>query len=191
MNAPAVAPRRSTFVNVVGWIFLVFSAFGFLIGVLQNIMLHTIFPRDAFTQIASHPQHPELPAFSMWMIQNMPLMFALVLVMALVHLVASIGLLRRWNWARLLFIGLMAFGIVSNLGGLVFQGLMMAQMHEQFAAIQAARPDHMPDLGWFMVAIGVFSLVMALAFATLYAWIIKRLMSPAVVAEFRGPDFAL
>lgn len=185
MSPLATAPPRSTFVNVVGWIFLAFSAFGFLIGVLQNIMLHTVFPQDAFTQIASHPQHPELPAISKWMIRNMALVFAFVPAVGLVQLVAAIGLLRRRNWARLLFIALMVLGIVSTLGGSVFQGVMMIQMHEEFSVMQAARPGEMPDLGWFMVGMWVFSLVMALAFVALYAWIIKRLLSPAVVAEFR------
>lgn len=119
------------------------------------------------------------------MIQNMRLVAALVLVMTLVHVVASIGLLRRWNWGRLLFIGLMAFGILSNLGGLVVQGQMMVQTHQSFSDMQASQAD-MPDLGWFVVAIGVVSLVIALGFAALYAWIIKRLVAPEVVAEFRS-----
>ncbi|KFL36215.1 hypothetical protein [Arenimonas donghaensis] len=184
MNQTPGAAPRSTFVTAVGWIFLAISAFGLLMGILQNIMLHTMFPQDAFAQIASDPGHPQLPGISLWMIQNMRLVAALVLVTTVLHVVASIGLLRRWNWGRLLFIGLMAFGILSNLGGLVFQGQMMMQMHESFSDVQATQAD-MPELGWFMVAIWVFSLGIALAFAALYAWIIKRLVAPEVVAEFR------
>ena len=186
MNQSIAPAPRSTFVNVLGWIFLAFSSLGVLVGLLQNIMLHTVFPKDVFTQIANDPRQPDMPAVTVWMIENMALVFGLGLLLALVHLVASIGLLRRLNWARLLFVGLMAFGILSNLGGLVFQALMMSDMHADFSQLHEASAGHMPDLGWFFIGIGVFSLLIALAFAALYAWIIKRLLSPQIAAEFRG-----
>lgn len=186
MNAiPAAAPR-STFVNVVGWIFLVFSGLGVLVGILQNIMVHTVFPPGIFEQIASEPPSPGMPAITLWLFGNFKLLFALMLLMSTVHFVAALGLLRRWNWARLLFIGLMVLGIVSNLGGLAFQGVMMSHMHDTFSGLHQARPEHMPDLRWLLIGIGVFSVAMALAFSALYAWIIKRLLSAPVVAEFRG-----
>ena len=186
MNQSIAPAPRSTFVNVLGWIFAVFSGLGFLVAILQNVMLYTVFPRDAFERIAETPQSQEIPALSLWMFQHMPLVFGAVLVMTLVHLVASIGLLRRWDWARLLFVGLMAFGILSNLGGLVFQALVMSDMHAQFSQLHDAGTGHMPDMGLFFIGAGVFSLLIALAFIALYAWIIKRLLSPEIAAEFRG-----
>lgn len=176
---------RSTFVSVVAWIFLAFSGLGVLVGLLQNLMVHTMFPAGVFEQLASMPPEPGMPAFMPWLFGNFKLFFALALLLSAMHFVAALGLLRRWNWARWLFIGLMAFGIVSSLGGLWLQASMMIGIHEQFSMLQQSRPEHLPNLGAFFIGIGVFSALMALAFSALYAWLIKRLLSPAVAAEFR------
>lgn len=182
----AIPAPRSTFVTVVAVVFLVFSGLGVLVGLLQNLMVHTIFPADVFEQIAAQPPEPGMPAFMPWIFGNLKLFFALALLMSATHFVAALGLLKRWDWARWLFIGLMVFGIVSSLGGLVLQAWMMNGMHEQFSTLHASHPEQMPDLGFIFIAIGVFSALISLAFAALYGWIIKRLLSPAVAAEFRA-----
>ena len=182
----AAATPRSTFVNVVAWVFLAFSGMGVLVGLLQNLMLHTVFPPDIFDQFARMQPEPGMPAFMPWIFGHFKLFFALGLLLSLVHFVGALGLLRRWGWARWLFIGLMAFGIVSSLGGIVLQASMMSGMYEQFSVLRDSGRGQMPDMGPFFIGIGVFSALMSLAFCALYGWIIKRLMSPAVAAEFRG-----
>ena len=90
--------------------------------------------------------------------------------------------LRFRGWARWLFIGLMAFGIVSSLGGMVLQASVMSGMYEQFSVLHDARPGQMPNMGPFFIGIGVMSALMSLGFVALYGWIIKRLLAPEVVA---------
>lgn len=181
----AIPAPRSTFVNVVAWVFLAFSGLGVLVGLLQNLMIHTVFPADVFEQIAAQQPEPGMPPYVQWIFGHFKLVFALALLWSMVHFVAALGLLRRWGWARWLFIGLMAFGIVSSLGGLVLQASMMSGMYEQFSMLHDARPGEMPNLGPFFIGIGVMSALMSMAFCALYGWIIKRLLSPAVAAEFR------
>ena len=62
-----------------------------------------------------------------------------------------------------------------------FNSPMFSSMREQFsgAAVQGG-----PDMGKFFIAMAVVSVLFAIAFAVLFGWIIKRLVSPAVVAEF-------
>ena len=36
-----------------------------------------------------------------------------------------------------------------------------------------------------VIATRIFSVVFALSFSVLYAWLVKRLISPAIAAEFR------
>ncbi|ODS64371.1 MAG: hypothetical protein ABS41_02755 [Arenimonas sp. SCN 70-307] len=181
-----IAAPRSTFVNVVGWVFLVFSGLGVLVGLLQNLMIHTIFPADIFEQIATQQPEPGMPPYVQWIFGHIKLFFALGLLLSLAHFIAALGLLRRWGWARWLFIGLMAFGIVSSLGGLVLQASMMSGMYEQFSVLHDGGRGQMPDMRAFFIGIGVFSALMSLAFCVLYGWIIKLLLEPAVAAEFRA-----
>jgi hypothetical protein len=101
------------------------------------------------------------------------------LVVAVVELVAAIGLLNRKNWARLLFIGMMVLGIIWNLSGVVMQHIVLSSFLEM-----PETPGPGPDFEIFMTVMKVFSWVIALGMSALFAWIIKRLVSPAVRQEF-------
>lgn len=182
----AIPAPRSTFVTVVALVFLVFSGMGVLVGVLQNLMINTMFPAETFEQFGRMPPQPDMPPFLPWVFGHFRLLFALGLLLSVVHFVAALGLFKRWDWARWLFIGLMAFGIVSSLGGMVLQAWMMTGMYEQFATMHDTAQGRMPDMRPFFIGIGVFSALLSLAFCALYAWIIKRLLAPAVAAEFRA-----
>ena len=186
MNATP-APR-STFVNVVAWLFLVFSGLGVLVGLLQNLMIHLLFPPEAFEEFARMPPPPGMPAGVGWIFGHFMAFFALMVLPVLAIFVASLGLLTRWEWGRKLFIAMMAFSIVMNLVSLVFQGYLMAGMHEHFAGMAQRAPEGhaMPDLGMFFIGVGVFTLLYSLGISAVQAWIIKRLVSAPIVAEFRA-----
>ncbi|MDI9238558.1 hypothetical protein QLQ15_06475 [Lysobacter sp. LF1] len=173
------AGQKSTFVSVVAWIFIVLSGFGTLIGILQSVMVLTVFNTPEVAQAMQAPPPPGAPAFATFMMKYMVAFFVCMLALNAVTLVSSIGLLLRHNWARLVFVGLMIFGVVWNLAGLVLQFFMFSSMREQFAAV----PDA-PDMGAFFVGVAVVSTVLTLAFSVLFGWIAKRLMSPPLVAEF-------
>jgi len=173
------ADRKSNFVTVVAWIFIVLSGFGTLIGILQSVMIATVFNTPEVAQAMQSPPPPGAPPFAMFMMKHMLTFFVCMLALNVLTLIASVGLLLRRNWARLLFIGLMVFGIVWNFAGLVLQFSMFSSMRDQFAAV----PDA-PDMGAFFVGIAVVSVIFVIAFSALFGWIIKRLVSPPVVAEF-------
>lgn len=175
---PSIA-QKSTFVTVVAWVFIVLSGFGTLISLLQNLMIQTVFTSPEVVQAAQGPAPPGAPPFAVFMLRHMVAVFVFFLLVQVLTLASSVGLLMRRNWARRLFIGVMAFGIVWNLGGLVLQFAMFSSMREQFAAI----PDA-PDMRAFFIGIAIVCVVFALGFSALFGWIAKRLMSPQVVAEF-------
>jgi len=96
-----------------------------------------------------------------------------------ITLVASIGLLRRLNWGRLLFIALLVLSIVWQVAGLALQQAI-------FSMLPAVPPEAgAPPVEQFLHVMRVAGVVLTLAFAVLFGWIIKRLVSPAVVAEFK------
>jgi hypothetical protein len=171
---------RSSFVTVVAWIFIVLSGFATMIAIAQNILIQTMLSGPEFNQaLASAKQSPEAPAAAHFMLANARWFFVLFLVVSVAMLVAAIGLLKRWNWARLMFIGLMALAVLWQLGGLVGVGLFMSSMP---ALPEADAQDQFQAM---FIGIMIFTVVIALVFAVLFGWIVKRLVAPAVVAEFR------
>ena len=171
--------QKSTFVTAVAWVFIALSGFGTLIAIAQNVMVYAIFSRPEVVSALQAPAPPGTPPFAVFMMKHMWVFFAAFLLVSTTTLASSVGLLMRRNWARRLFIGLMALGVAWNLGGLVLQFSMFASMKEQFAAVPEA-----PDMEVFFVVITVVSVVFALAFSGLFGWIAKRLLSAPVAAEF-------
>jgi len=174
--------QRSTFVTVVAWIFIALSGFGALIGVLQNLMLQTALRSAEFDQaMQAAPGQPGLPAFATFLFENFQWFFLAALLANVVMLVVSIGLLKRRNWARLCFIGLMILSILWQVAGLAIQATMFSFVHDQFAAAQA---QGAPDMTLFFVVMAVVCIVFALAFGALFGWIAWKLASKPIAAEF-------
>jgi hypothetical protein len=177
---PQSTPRaRSSFVTVVAWIFIVLAGFTTLISVLQNIMVHTVFPADQMQEAmnAAKAQQPPMPPVFAFLFGNFKLFFAAFLILSVAMLTSSIGLLRRKNWGRIMFIALMAFGIAWSVVGLVLQYFMIGAMTE-------IQPAGAPEFRSFANVMLIFSSVIAIGIAVLFGWIIKRLVSPAIKQEF-------
>lgn len=171
--------QKSTFVNVVAWIFIVLGGFATFMTFLQNIMLYFFFPSAAIKQQMSNPDVAEkTPAFFQFMFSHFDLFFLFAFVMSLISFVSAIGLLKRKNWARIVFIILMAVGIIWNIGGLVLQFTIFPSMQE--VAGQAPPPEFQTMQNIMLVA----SLIMVVAFSALSGWIIKKLATEPIVNEF-------
>lgn len=151
--------NRSTFVTVVAWIFIVLSGLGVLISIMQNAMVW-VMARD----------------FG----EGLPLVFKLIfpaiLLLEVWWLASAIGLLLRKNWARISFIVLLGLGILYMVGSTVTQWVLLARMpvsnDASFASIR--------------LMMQIVTLVMALGVSLLFGWIIKRLRSVPIKAEFWG-----
>lgn len=173
---------RSAFVTATAWSFIVASAFTTVVSLLQNVMVWTMFDSAAFERVLATDTPGEVPELALSMFRHMPLISVAVLLLSALSLAASIGLLRRRNWARLVFMAMMVLGIAWNLLGLALQFAMMGHMRELMADV----PPDAPDVGFLLVGIGLMSAVMALGFSAVFGWIFLRLRSPAVVAEFQA-----
>lgn len=177
----SVVVQRSTFVTVLAWIFIALSGFGTFISILQNIMIQTVFNNPELDK-AFHSSSPDVPRFALFMMGHMQLLFLAFLLFSVFMLVSSIGLLRRWNWARLCFIGLMVLTIIWQLVGLGIQFSMFSSIREQ---VSNASAQGGPNMGAFVIVIGVVSILFALGFSVLFGWIVKKLVSAPIAAEFR------
>jgi hypothetical protein len=172
---------KSTFVTVLSWIFIIFSGGMTLISALQNIMFYFIFPRDEMREtIESGHGGAEVPAFVKFMMSNFDILLAAIFCLSLLCFVCSIGLLKRKNWARLTFIGVMVLGIIWNIFGLIMQQFVFSDFPEQ----TNAAANFQEQFKNMQIIIQTISIVFSIGFSALFGWIIWKLRSSQIVAEF-------
>lgn len=177
-----VQETRSSFVTTLAWVFIVLSGVATLMAIAQNVMINNMFPSDQM-EAAMHAAHgkQDIPPIVEFMTSHFRLFFGAFLALSAVTLVSSIALLKRKNWARLIFICLMGLGIVWNIGGLFFQHAMFTSMP---SPPTTASPDFQEQFNSMAQIMMILSTIMAIGFSTLFAWIIKRLTSQSIRKEF-------
>jgi cytochrome bd-type quinol oxidase subunit 2 len=149
----------------------------------------TAFPQDAFNEALEDSTTQQLPAGARFMFHNFRLLVALMLLVLATTLVAAIGLLRRHNWARILFMVILGFGVLYSLGGMVLQQNMMPDFSHLTPADSTAT-DATRRLGTMFRVFQAVMMLMSLGFAALFTWLIWKLASPGVRGEFAPPPGA-
>jgi hypothetical protein len=147
--------QRSVFVTVVGSIFAALAGIGTLIGLLQNAMIWTMAPMRNL-------QGDWLPL----------LIFPALLLLNALGLTCSIGLLLRRNWARRGMIVLLALGITWMVVGPVLQWIALSNVPAR------------DGFGSLVLMIKIVSLVIAAVVGVTFGWIIRKLSSQPIKAEF-------
>lgn len=174
-----VTPERSTFINVLSWIFIVIGGFSTFISILQNIMVQTIFRKEEISQAMQQAEQTEnIPVFAQFMFNHFDLFFLLVLILSSTSLISAIALLKRKNWARILFIVLMSLGIGWNVIGLILQFTMFSSMPEMTGG------DIPPEFQNMMQIMKFASVIMVVGISALFGFVIKKLCSQQIKEEF-------
>ncbi len=180
--SPQPKANQTSFVTALAWVFICLAGFATLISVLQNVMISTMFPLNKVQEAMSQAQAKEhMPPFFLFMFSHVRLCFAAFLVVSATTLVAAVALLKRKNWARIVFICLMGGGIIWNVAGVVLQQFMLSSLPQFPAGAPAEFGERFQLMFTFM---RIFTFVMAAGMSVLFGWIIKRLVSPAVRKEF-------
>ena len=171
--------QRSTFVNVLAWIFIILAGFATLISLLQNIMISVMFPVEEMNKAFSEPQvQQEMPLFAEVIFSNLQLVFVIFFAVSSTTFVSAIGLLKRKNWGRIVFMVMMCLGICWNVVALILQNAMFTSMPQ----IPANQMD--TQFGTMMTVMKVVTFVIAMGISYLFGWIIYRLSSDKIKAEF-------
>src|SRR5438876_12299934 len=106
LDAGAPAPP-SSFVTVTAWVFIGLGAFSTIGGALQIVMT-TFLP---FNQLDTALHDPavasHIPPAARVMFAHFQAIAVVSFLLSLTMLIASVGLLRRRNWARRLFVALL------------------------------------------------------------------------------------
>jgi hypothetical protein len=156
------ARARSTFVTAVGWIFLVLSGFTASVLILQSGKVRSTalrFGRDFV---------------------DAELVFLALLLVPLFTFCSSLGVLRRREWARKALIAILAFGVLWNIGSAAVDTILFGANSPYNSA---SRPGEFRSM---TAAVLVLTWCFAVAASALFFWIIRRLASPSVRAEFQA-----
>jgi hypothetical protein len=173
MNTPQPA-ARSTFVTVLAWVLITFGGFAVFVALMQNVMINVMLPTLVANLPASGQATQVFPTGVFRVFGICWLLFASFMTYS------AYALLKRRNWARRTFVVLFALGIAWNV--LFVLGFGFGVGFAKFPTTgPAAVPPEMHMMMSAMAAMfGVFALVMSI----LYGWLIKRLRSASVKAEF-------
>ena len=177
---------RSKFVSGLAWLTIILGALGTLSGA-SNVMIFGIFrSADTNSTLAQLSSLPNVPPFMIWMLENMAWIGLVTLLLSLFNLVAGIGLLRRLDWGRKLTIATIAFWTISSFGTLWLQKTVFEQ------SAQGLPPEAAEQAQAMINTMQIVSLICLLIFTAIHIWLIRKLMSPEIRAEFiHSPDLAL
>ena len=179
-NSEIQAAPRSTFVSVVAWVFIVFTGFGTLMSLMQSIMFHTMFSMPEMqTAMDSADSTAGIPPYANFMFNHFELIFLLFFLMTLFALISSIGLLKRKNWARKVFIGILGISILLLLVSVVAQYLFF------YGAGMMGTGDIPAEMRTMMNYMQLFFTIVYGGLAVVMGLIVRKLLSPGVVQEFR------
>ncbi len=186
--AAEAVPRRpgASFVTVLAWVSLVAGGLGVMYSVVQ--LLTGLFVPDFQMQMLNPTGAalPPLPPMMHWIYANTVSLALGSLLMSAALVAVARGLLHRREWARLGFIALLVLGTLWQLG-MVW---MVPQIIEGTLAVQMAvlPPGELDELGGFMESMTtmftVVAAVVVLVFTALHAWIVWKLYTAEVRAEF-------
>jgi len=170
----------STFVSVVAWLFIIFAGFGVLISLMQNIMVHTMFSMPEMQEAMNNSgAASEIPPFAIFMFNHFRLFVSLMLVMTLFTLISAIGLLKRKNWARKVFIRILCLSILIMFMSIVVQYFFFISPHDYPGEKIPAEFQTMRN---FMQ---IFFVILYAGIVAILGWIIKKLLSPDISHEFQ------
>lgn len=184
---PGIARKSqaANFVDVLGKISVLLGVLGVLYAVAQWVVFMLLPDQamaGAFAEVAR--QLPPLPSMLRWLLDHLDAMAWITLLSSLFFLVASWGVLKRNDAARIGFIALMVLGTLMNFASIALLMQMVEWMNQLGTTLQEqgeAMPGQMQTSNAISMAMGVVS---ALAFAALHGWIIYKLCTPEVRAQF-------
>jgi hypothetical protein len=175
MDKQNLEVKRSEFVTMLAWVFIGLSSLAAAVAAAQVVLVWVVFPAEMFTGLSAQARGQLPPPGVQFMLENFRGVSTGFLMVALAALAGSIGLLKRMNWGRLMVIGFLGVAVLWNAIGLVFQVLTFNAFHSL---------PGVPHTGLIFGLVLVLSGLFVVAISAAFAWLIKKLLSPAIAKEF-------
>ena len=164
---------RSRFVTFVAWLFVFLGAFACEWAVIQNAT-HASWA----TQLAGEKGLTGL------LCRYLPWVFSCAIALSLAIVACAFGLLRRVEWARRVFIGLLVVAIGVDLASLWLQQEFVHLLVDPALRGLSMSQQAAEVFGGMLTAARLLAGVITLVASFVLVVIIRRLMSPSIRQEF-------
>ncbi len=164
------ANRQSTLVSAIGWIMLIAGLLG-VVGLGLNMVFLGLDEQGGGGVSLTPDGVPEMPPLFFRILERLWLILGLAWASCLVMGLAGLGVVRRREWGRLLSILLLAISVLVGFVG------AYASLGADAATMDGAMIPRPVSI--------VLNTGLALLTAALHGWLIWKLNTPAVRAEFK------
>lgn len=173
-------PQRSKFVTGIAWIMIVLCGLGLLVSLFQNaiLVIFLVFVGD-LKKVMEAPGLENMPPMIKGVFEYFQYIIPGIFVVMVAGLAASVGLLKRKEWARKVYVVTL---ILVSVLQVVWMIAMMGSMESMMF--------HGDVLGGvskvFIIVMKIFLGLTTLAGSALNVWIAVKLMKKEVRMEFGG-----
>ncbi len=164
----ATSPAPASFVRILGIVFICLAAFAIVFLLANIVVFNTAVTPQAMQAFFLGWQQMVMPEVVLFLQRNLMAILYALLAYAVFLLVAALAFLQRKNWARMVWIATLTLSILGKLGQLLM--IFSAQLFGQDAG---------GGQSLLIIASG-FALLTCL----LFGWLILRLLSEPMQAEF-------
>lgn len=173
-------PNKSNFIIVLSSLSIALGCYAIYMCIIQFFVMHHKFLKEQEVYLANQLAEQATIAltYDQLMIGKSYFSFLFLFIFSATLVVAAIALLKKMNWARILFIILMFLGIAWIAIELILQFTYFGSMQE----ISGANALH--NFGVTKQTFPMASLIMAVGISALFGFIIKKLFSQKIKDEF-------
>lgn len=167
--------QRSPLITAVAWCVILTFTLSALFSFLLALIFFYLIPHDQIeSTVAQARAMKAIPEWGIAIIQNVQWYAAGFFAVSVFMLNSGIALLKRRDWARRVTIVILALSILAMLPGFIFR--------YDPATSSLPGSDQLKDtLGMMQDAL----IVMNALFCAIHGWLIWKLASPAIQAEFQ------
>lgn len=160
--------QETTFTTTLAWVLIVLLSLMFMKHFFQVIMLFSVFPSEEFNQVTAASTDPFDFIFA-----NLGIISLLLTTLNAILLICAVALLKRENWARIVFVIAFCMGIAVQLGMMVFQWGLIGGLSSW--SVNTANQV------WL---VRILMTCASIIFMLVFGWLVKKLTSAAVRQEF-------
>ncbi|KAF1712462.1 hypothetical protein CSC70_02790 [Pseudoxanthomonas kalamensis DSM 18571] len=182
-SAPRPAATGSGFVTVLAWFAIAAALLGLVSGVSQTVS-GLFLPADFYARMMDPSGAMELPATLRWFYEHNLMIGLVSLAVSSLLLWVSWALLKRREWGRKAFIALLVLGTLYQLSWVWLMPKLVEGMLTMQAGMLSPGQAVPAELEGFLSIVMWMSALVVLVFVVLHAWLVWKLCTPAIRAEF-------
>ncbi|MDH3359889.1 MAG: hypothetical protein OEL55_03375 [Desulfobulbaceae bacterium] len=175
--ASTSAPQRSRFVTTTAWVFIIIGALTTIASLIQGLMYVRMLTMPTLHQ-AMHEGASHLPLLLQLVFEHFRLYLLFIFSLSLSTLISAIGLLKRKELGRRLFIGVLAIAVITMLTTFITQ-LSISPVTDNIPAAQIPA-----DAKTMMRAMKGFFFIITFSLTCLAGWLSLQLSAPEIKQEF-------